>query len=122
MSGILTFKNGGKIFFKKYDTSNEKYKGSGIDLIWMPDEEENKMNITKITISRGATINLGNYESARVDCSLEATTPDQRGESMEEIRAELNIYNNEFLNQEVQKIEQANGLPPRGAGRFTGSS
>lgn len=68
----------------------------------------------KITISRGATVNLGNYESARLDVSFEATGGD-------EISAgELNELACSFLEEEVGKVQKAAGLPEFSAKRFTG--
>lgn len=60
--------------------------------------------ITKITVGFGYTKNMGNFESLRVDCSLEATidpvTDDVyeeldklRADAREQVRKELNRLN-----------------------------
>lgn len=50
------------------------------------------MVITKVIVARGATINLGNYESSRYDITLEADlepddTIDQVQDSLEQLTA-----------------------------------
>jgi hypothetical protein len=72
-----------------------------------------------IRITRGATINLGNYESSRVEVSSEVEV----GGTPEEAEAGCVMVNEEckrFLKKEVEAIQQAAGLPPRPAERFTG--
>lgn len=68
----------------------------------------------KVTITRGATINLGNYESARIDLSIDLG--DTTAEKWDEADARLCAW----LEQEVEKIQNEAGLPPRPASRFTG--
>jgi len=69
-------------------------------------------------ITRGATINLGNYESARVEISQEVDlTEDDEGQPVFEA---LNDEVKARLAAEVEKVQEAAGLPPRPAERFTG--
>jgi hypothetical protein len=63
----------------------------------------------KVSVSKGATINLGNYESARVDITVE---DDTLGAS------EIEEMVDSWLRKEVEKIEVGAGIPPRGAKRF----
>lgn len=76
------------------------------------------MNMADITVGKGATINLGSYESARIDFSI--TEKDiplvDIGGIIDTITQRVNLY----LKEEITKIEQAAGLMPRGAARFTG--
>lgn len=66
----------------------------------------------KITISRGATINIGNYESARIDISAEAESTDSL--------TELDTWLKTALQHSVHEIQVAAGLPPHPVERFTG--
>ena len=67
----------------------------------------------KITLTRGATINLGNYESARIDISFEFKTEDYDLE-------ERDGYLKEQLQKRVAEIQTAAGLPPHPTDRYTG--
>lgn len=77
----------------------------------------------KISISRGATVNLGSYESARVDISLEANTEDAPLEVQTEASYAdwLDNFVSSWLSAQVEDIEKGAGLPPRGASRFIGT-
>ena len=83
----------------------------------------------KITISRGATVNLGSYESARIDISCEAYVEDINRDEVvavtgplhaQQTREDVDNYVHGWLRKEVEKIEAAAGVPPRGADRFIG--
>lgn len=69
----------------------------------------------KITITRGATVNLGNFESARVDLSVEVDA----GMLSEGVK-ETDDYVKDWLSNSVLAIQDAAGLPPRPAERFVG--
>ena len=70
------------------------------------------MNITKIEISIGRTINLGNYESARIDICMGAVM--ENGDDIDETYHELRYEIERKLAAEVDAITQ-NGIniPPR---------
>ena len=69
--------------------------------------------VMKITISRGATINIGNYESARVEIGAEI---DGDTKSLQE----LDEWVTTELHKAVKLIEKQAGLPPASSKRFTG--
>lgn len=69
--------------------------------------------MSKITITRGATVNLGNYESARVDLSIETTREEFTND-------DLHLKN--WLHEQVEAIQTEAGLPPKAAERFTGGT
>lgn len=77
------------------------------------------MKITTIKVSRGATINMGNYESARVDVGAEATVNVEDGDdvSVEGLRANYNRIDaqvREMLVDGVADIKgSARGESPR---------
>jgi hypothetical protein len=71
-----------------------------------------------IRVTRGATINLGNYESARVEISAEVEVAE--GQSMEGRIDVVNAEAKTWLQKEAEAIQQAAGLPPRPVERFTG--
>ena len=68
------------------------------------------MEIKQFRLSRGATINLGNYESARVDLEVIATGD----------LAKADQYVCTWIEHEVARIQEAAGLPPHPVERFTG--
>lgn len=70
--------------------------------------------MSKMTISRGATINLGEYESARVDVSVEL----EDESTFEGQDCWLKVW----LEDQVDKIQSAAGLPPKAPERFTGGT
>jgi hypothetical protein len=70
-----------------------------------------------IRVTRGATVNLGNYESARVEIAAEVEVKD--GDTKAALGA-TNLECKAFLKKEVEAIQQAAGLPPRPVERFTG--
>ena len=65
-----------------------------------------------IRIARGATVNLGNYESARFDIEVVGDTDG----SFEYLDAWLR----RVVELKVQEIQEAAGLPPHPVERFTG--
>ncbi len=65
----------------------------------------------KITLTRGATVNLGNYESARVDLAVEGT---------KDTIVELDAWLKNWLAARVEEIQSEAGLPPQAPERFTG--
>ena len=69
----------------------------------------------KITISRGATINLGSYESSRIDigCEVEGDTKDFQAADKWVI---------DQLNKAVKDIQVSAGLAPNPVARFTGKA
>ena len=69
-----------------------------------------------LRVTKGATVNLGNYESARVEVSAEA---DPDGEN-EDTLTELTEWIDNFLTVQIRSIEDAAGVPLRDAKRFTG--
>lgn len=69
------------------------------------------MKVTKISVSRGATVNIGSYESARVDLGIEAEDT-----TFEEVDALVKAA----LAEAVEAIQEEASLPPNPAGRFTG--
>lgn len=70
--------------------------------------------MSKITITRGATVNLGNYESARVDLSVEFENSAQLADHDEWLKL--------WLLKQVEAIQTEAGLPPKAAERFTGGT
>lgn len=72
----------------------------------------------KITITRGATINLGSYESSRIDISIEQETGK---EDLTYAVKQLDDWLIGQLTERVEAIQDAAGLPPQTAGRFFGS-
>lgn len=68
----------------------------------------------KTTVSRGATVNLGSYESARVDISMEFDT--ESGMLFDDMDHEVVRR----LRKAVQEIQTAASLPPHPTDRFTG--
>ena len=79
-------------------------------------------NYNSITVSRGVTVNLGNYESVRFDISI---TDNNIGsvdkETVATATAQMTAQISEYIKSELARIEKAGGLVPRGAARFTGS-
>jgi hypothetical protein len=73
-----------------------------------------------IRVTRGATVNLGSYESARVEVSWELDVDSQQGKDFETLSQAVSKSCKEFLAKEVEAIQQAAGLPPRPVERFTG--
>lgn len=71
----------------------------------------------KMTIARGATINLGSYESARVDISVES---DVGGEDRCYALEQLDEFVRAELAKRVTEITREAGLAPHPATRFTG--
>lgn len=69
--------------------------------------------MSKITITRGATVNLGNYESARVDLSVETTEDEYEA---------ADSWLKSWLIDQVEAIQTEAGLPPKAAERFTGGT
>lgn len=72
-----------------------------------------------ITISKGYTVNLGNYESARGDYTITAELPDSLAEQAITQKAIENSVN-AWIQREVKKVQEAAGLPPLPSDRFTG--
>ncbi len=72
----------------------------------------------KITISKGATINLGNYESARVDMTVEIDhrTDDLTTLDPTKLEDVIDIY----LTKKIEEIQQQAGLPPTDPKRYIG--
>lgn len=71
----------------------------------------------KMTVSRGATINLGSYESARVDITVESEIGDEsRGYAIDQ----LDKFVVEELVKRINEITREAGLAPHPATRFTG--
>lgn len=73
----------------------------------------------KIIISRGATINIGNYESARLDISFELEC-----EAEEAVAGLLNadVVLIGELHKRLKSIQSEAGLPPQPVTRFTGKA
>lgn len=80
------------------------------------------MEVTNYKISRGATVNLGNYESARVDLELTAIGDASRplSPSLAEVLAAVDGQLKAWLQAKVHEIQEAAGLPPHPVDRFTG--
>lgn len=76
------------------------------------------VKVTKVIINRGATVNIGNYESARVDITQEGVPTD--GETLEEIAAVLNDTARNWLAVEVAAIQEEAHVKPLPTSRFTG--
>lgn len=74
----------------------------------------------KVTLSRGATINLGNYESARIDLTIEGDDVVGTGEGFDKEVARLDDWLKRALTPRVQIIQKEAGLPPHPVTRFTG--
>lgn len=72
------------------------------------------MEIKQFKLSRGATVNLGNYESARVDLEI-VFTPKAESEI-----ADHDSWLKTWLETRVREIQEAAGLPPHPVERFTG--
>ena len=62
-------------------------------------------NITKVRVSLGRTINMGNYESLRVSVDLEAEVVPH--EDVTAVRRELNIQAAQELDVTVQNMIKA---------------
>lgn len=73
----------------------------------------------KITVTRGATVNLGSYESSRIDISIEE-------EIGKEDRAyaltQLDNFLVKELSKRVEAVQEGAGLPPQPVARFFGTS
>lgn len=76
------------------------------------------MSMKIVRVTRGATINLGNYESARVEIAGEYELSET--DTSEEALAECDRFCREFLAQQIEEIQTASGNPPRSPGRFVG--
>ena len=74
------------------------------------------MEIKQFKITRGATVNLGNYESARVDLELTFTA----GETNMDDIVPMDVDLRKWLGDQVRSIQEAAGLPPHPVERFTG--
>jgi len=76
----------------------------------------------KISVSRGATVNLGNYESLRIDITHECEIEYDAADEDERIDWEKDIseWCKEFLRREITNAQEAGGLPPQSVERFTG--
>lgn len=61
------------------------------------------MSKVTIKVSRGETINLGNFESARIDISIEASCDEK---SIEEKHEELQNWVYDKINQERERIKE----------------
>lgn len=59
----------------------------------------------------GVTINLGNYESTKLEVW---------DESEDQTHAEMLKDLREFVQSEVERVQEAAGLPPTPADRYTG--
>jgi len=59
------------------------------------------MKITRIVISRGRTLNTGNYNSARHDVTMEAQVDED--EDWEEVNVRLSRHVRESLETEIEK-------------------
>lgn len=62
-------------------------------------------------ITRGATVNIGNYESARVDLEVSGDAEDFD---------EADNFVKKWLHEKVAAIQDAAGVPPHPVERFTG--
>ena len=62
-------------------------------------------NVSKVDVSIGRTINIGNYESLRASVSLEAELAP--GDTVTQVRRELNILAAEELNLVIQNMVKA---------------
>lgn len=76
------------------------------------------MRVTKISVSRGATINLGSYESARLDLGFEVEIG--AGEDVDNVLTDIDDSLCRRLRERVEGIQQEAGLPPNPGCRFTG--
>lgn len=74
----------------------------------------------KVTIGRGATVNLGNYESARVDVTVEFEADTSL--TFDEATREANKAICEWLEEEVANIQAEANTKPLPVTRFTGRS
>ncbi len=72
--------------------------------------------MAKFTITRGATVNIGSYESARVDVAVEFSDDD--GETF----AKTDLWVRGWLEAQVEAIQTEAGLPPKPCERFTGGT
>jgi len=62
------------------------------------------VQITKITVSFGYTLNRGNFESLRADCSLEATIDPMTDDVYEELK-KLQADAREQVRQELARVD-----------------
>lgn len=71
----------------------------------------------KMTVQRGATINLGSYESSRIDIAVECDIGEEdRNYALEQ----LDTFVRAALNARITEVTRAAGLAPHPATRFTG--
>ena len=74
----------------------------------------------KITISRGATINIGNYESSRLDMSFEEQVDGLSLEALETFTSGWDKWLVKELSKRIKSVQTEAGLPPQPVTRFTG--
>lgn len=67
------------------------------------------MPITKVTVTIGRTVNIGNYESIRADITLEETLIEQHPDSaaITEVRKKLNIQACKELDATINNMVKA---------------
>ncbi len=73
------------------------------------------MKIKKIEISLGRTINLGNFESARIDIRMAADLEDRDGDDINKVYDDLMAEVEDKLSAEVDVITPHGiNIPPSG--------
>lgn len=75
------------------------------------------MKITQYKVARGATINLGSFESARVDLEVTVVVAEN---DVTEPWSVADALLKEWLQEKVIEIQDAAGVGPKPAERFTG--
>lgn len=74
----------------------------------------------KIRVSRGATVNLGNFESLRLDISFEIEEEWADEDQKTSFENMVSTWCKEHLRREITDAQEAGGLPPQSVERFTG--
>lgn len=64
------------------------------------------MKITEIRVTRGATINVGNYESRKIEYGLSAEIEDEGGEPLASVQALTEMVRS-WVKQEVEQVRRA---------------
>lgn len=63
---------------------------------------------TLVGLSKGVTVNLGNYQSARIDCWISSICDDNQ----ESIQAKINEISNMIDNNVLAEIQSVQDQPP----------
>lgn len=66
----------------------------------------------KVGLAKGMTVNLGNYSSARIDCSITRIVPDEDRAIMDEL-ANLSVMLDEQIEFELEELDDKEQSKPK---------